>query len=329
MSEVKKGQVKLDVSYFERVLDKDSAPFEMLNMEEWIETKKIPDFLDEIWLANYGEIKNRIVRFPATMAGKNKVAIMVGASPAINKNYEALRKIDQNFIVICTPTCLKFLLERDIIPDYVIAIEGRDHWLDDFDCDTSDLHLIAGPFVPPAALDKWKGTIHWYVMGGGEKFHNEIAKDFEDLDVGGGNAINTGFLWAYKYLHCRQFIFMGVSLCYYDDYYFDGRPQPIEPLEQYGYLFQAMDIYGELVKTTPTMLQYKTWLEAALEASLGFAHGEFVNSTEDGILGVLPDLKIEDGMLRGRPKYLPWLNIIPLELAVDGYKRKLNGGNNG
>jgi hypothetical protein len=316
--------VQLDTAYAEKLLNPE-LKLPMINVTQFIEARKVPDNIDELWIANYLENKERIRPFPRTQIGLGKAAIMVGASPALKKNYEILKEIDDKFILVCSPTTLKFLQEKEIRIDYVFALEGRKHWLDDIDCDTSKLTLIASPFIYPEALRRWQGEVWFYMIGGGKNYNELILKDWPgmNIEVGGGNAISTGFLWAYKFLTCRHFVFCGMSLCYYDDYYFDGRPQQVDNLDKWNDWLYAMDIKGNVVRTTPSLISYKCWLEMAMEKS---PNAEFVNATEDGILGVWPEpAKVENGILYGRRKFLPWINVLPLNLTINAYKEKLNG----
>lgn len=323
--------VNLDIHYSDRLIQPELT-LPKYSVSKFMETRKIPDDIDELWCRNYAENKDRIRPFPVTKLGMKKAAILVGASPALKKNYEALYDIDENFVLVCSPTTLKFLLSKGIRIDYVFALEARDHWLADIDCDTSGMTLIASPFIYPEALRKWQGETWFYMVGGGRKYNETLKADWArmQLEVGGGNSVSTSFLWAYKFLSCRHFIFCGMSLCYYDnlnDYYFDGRPQKIDDLRQWDNWLNAIDINGEIVRTTPSLISYKCWLEMAMEKA---PNAEFVNATEDGILGVWPEpVEQRDGKIYGRRRFVPWLNIIPLKQTIDAYKQKLGGNGNG
>lgn len=316
--------IKLDTAYADRLLNPE-IKLPKINVTDFIESRKIPDDLDDLWVQNYTENKDLIRPFPRTQIGLGKAAILVGASPALKRNCDALKEIDEKFILICSPTTIKFLQEKGIRIDYVFALEGRKHWLADIDCDTSRLTLIASPFIYPEVLRRWQGEIWFYMIGGGRKYEEVLAQDWPDVnrEIGGGNAVSTGFLWAYKFLTCRHFIFCGMSLCYYDDYYFDGRPQQVDDLKQWNDWLYAMDIKGNVVRTTPSLISYKCWLEMAMEKA---PQSEFVNATEDGILGVWPEpVKVENGILYGKRRFLPWINVLPLNLTINAYKEKLNG----
>jgi hypothetical protein len=70
---------------------------------------------------------------------------------------------------------------------------------------------------------------------------------------------------------------------------------------------------------TPSQLMYKTWLENFVRYAKD-AH--FVNATEDGILGVVPEILSFDGTDGTYTiKYLPWISIIPFNMAIESYRR--------
>ena len=315
--------IQLDLNYHKDIVN-PSIELDQFDVADWLKGTTIPDEIDQLWVENYKANRNRIKPFPRLSVGKQKVSIHIGASPALKKNYQALREIDDNFILITSPTTLKFLLDEGIKPHYLFAIEGRKHWFDDFDCETEDLILIASPFIPPKALDKWKGKVFFYMISGGKEYDRLLRKDWESkvpLDTGGGNAISTSFLWSVKYLGCKKFVFCGMSFAYGDEYYHDGRPHTVDNTDEWRDWFQAMDIYGKPVNTTPTFISYKIWLESAIQSAVRHIPGiEFINATEEGILGVWPEpIGIENGQLLARRKFLPWLNIIPLAETIDAY----------
>jgi hypothetical protein len=286
-----------------------------------MESNKIHGELDELWARNYTANRDKIQKFPQMNWGRNKVAVLVGASPSLKKNYKVLHELNENYIVITTPTTLKFLLDEGIQPDVVFACEGRDHWLNDIVCDTRNLMLIGSPFLPPEVLEMWQGCCYHYILRGGEKYDKMIQEDYPDLwDVGGGNSLSTAFLWSFKYLMCRRFVFVGTSFCHYaGNYYYDDRPQPVEKLDRWNFL-KAMDIHGNIVNTTPTLLSYKVWLEAAMRSAFNKYQAEFVNCTEDGILGVWPEVEEErDGVYYGRKRYIPWMSVAPFEMTINAY----------
>lgn len=289
-------------------------------LQEFVSKSWIGEEMDNLWMENYR--KNQPIKvFPCTGEGAGKVVILVGASPAIRKNWTALKKCDDRFIIVACNGTAKFLVENGVKVNYVFAVEARDHIAPDLDFESRNTVLVASPFCSPKALNTWRGERYHYLLGGGAEYQKALHRDFgkERIDIGGGNVISTAFLWAYKYLKSRDFIFTGMSLCYYDEYYHDGRSTKHvdKDINRWRGWYQALDMHGKLVNTTPALTMYKTWLETFLKPE--YTQANITNSTEDGILGVYPDPVEIDGQLLFKTKYVPWMNIIPLRAAILGY----------
>jgi hypothetical protein len=178
------------------------------------------------------------------------------------------------------------------------------------------------------ALKKWKGKIQWYMLPGSPGYNEKFVEDWAnkvDYEISGGNAISTAMCWALKYLGARIIVFVGMSLSFEDDYYFDGRTKTDEIPQEYVSLYKAMDIYGKLVTSTPALTMYKVWIEAFAQAQTKYdASTMFVNCTEEGILGVMPQPKVINGQMSFEPKYIPWMSIVPLKTFLKAWKENQN-----
>jgi hypothetical protein len=281
--------------------------------------------LRKIWIKNYLKNKLNIINRESKQRFDNNCCVLVGSSPSVQNQIKALKRVAclKNFKIIACNGIYKWLLKNDIIPDYVFLVEGRSHVLSDINKPNDKTTLVVSPFVDPEVFNIWRDNIEVYICGGGDDFDEIIRKDYDDLNITGGNVVNTSFLWAYRYLGCRDFIATGVALSYKNDYYFDNRSTE-HVMGDNIHTVHAVDMYGDVVKTTTPLLLYKVWLETYSRIS----GADFVNATEEGILGVYPEpTAYEDGNISGRVKYLPWMSIAPLELAIDAYNNKLEDNN--
>jgi len=52
--------------------------------------------------------------------------VLVGSSPCLAKDVEKLKELDDNFIIVCANSALKFLLKSGINPHYVICVDSDD-----------------------------------------------------------------------------------------------------------------------------------------------------------------------------------------------------------
>ena len=294
-----------------------------LPLNDYVQMKWVNDEIRKIWKTNYIVNKPKIKPVERSLKAGIKCCILVGSSPAIKKQIPLLKNLSDNFLIISSNGAYEYLVKNGVEPDYVVLIEGRNHVVRDI-CTKSDATLIVSPFVDPLVYDLWDGPIETYMCSGGEDFDKTLHEDFKgvsDIDVGGGNVINASFLYTYKYLSCRNYIAIGTSLCYYDNYYVDGRSTKhvMDNLEQNEHI-KAVDIYGEEVRTTAPLLLYKTWMETYSRV----AKVDLINATEDGILGVyLEPIEKKQDIISFKVKYLPWISIAPLSMAIGAFNNKL------
>lgn len=290
---------------------------------EWVN-----DELDNLWCRNYIENKKLgVKKFALTQLAKNKAVVLVGAAPSVSKQIDVLKTLDDNFIVVACNTVYKHLVLSGVKVDYVFVVEAQSHIKNDVTIQDTNTKLIASQFVYPDVLKNWQGEKWIYYVSGGKLFDRLMQNENIETDIGGGNAISTAACWAYKYLCARDFILIGTSFCRYGDhYYFDGRSEEkICNFSNKDTKFKAADIYGCLVDVTPAQLMYKTWFERFIKE---VSNATFTNSTEDGILGVVPEIMTADrdgGQYRIH--YLPWINIVPFKMVVDAYKKRLKEKN--
>jgi hypothetical protein len=300
-----------------------------LSLDSFIQADWIADEVDQLWLSNYEQNKRYgLARFPRTSYAKGKAVVFAGSSPAVLKQINTLKSLDQNYIIVACNAIYPRLIDEGVRVDYVFALEAHSHIVKDFEKYPYQSTLVTSPFICPKVHEVWRGAKWVYYLGGGRAYKAALEKDgINDIDIGGGNVISTAMVWAYKYLQARDFILIGTSFAYYDDgYYFDGRStEKVGDLEAVP--IKAVDMYGAVVKTTAPLCMYKTWLETWARYATD-AH--IINSTENGTLGVMPRL-----VSRGKDDFqytltfLPWFNIVPLTVAVEAYNLKFKEMKNG
>ncbi len=90
---------------------------------------------------------------------KGVPAIGVAAGPSLNKSLPMLRDLQERALIISSDASLKILLENQITPDFVFAIERDQHSMPFFKGIQipAQTELIAYPLVPSAVLNEFKG----------------------------------------------------------------------------------------------------------------------------------------------------------------------------
>lgn len=298
----------------------------------------------DTWLENISKNKKLCdKRGWATVAlqGKHQgqTAVMLGASPAIEKQFDILRNLqyDPDFVLIGITSGLANLLKNGIKPRYVMIADAspriKRFWKSMDMSQTKGMTLIANICTNPALLDMWQGDIKfvaiWTTI---EKIDRKIQKKYQPVN-GCGNMFpaltsqyNFGTAFAYGVLECPIVIFVGNELsfpsndCEKDRYYPDRKDKKDNWNRK-----PHPDIYGKTVYTTYMFMALKLSLEDFLGKLSGA--GVFLNCTEAGIFGVsakyknLPwvyQLKLKNGIAQarhimryGKPMYEESLVAIP------------------
>lgn len=247
--------------------------------------------------------------------GHDKTMVLVGASPALKKNVQDLKKIEgefrDRFILVSVNSAAKYLLDNGVVPDIVISVDcDEEVWTRDLSkINREDITLLCSPFVWPEVPRNWKGKLYFIPMGcKDEEVQNKIIKQLGVVQPipGCGNAFNEAVFIGWQIFNCRNYIFVGSELSWPVDgrYYVDEKHSNDESDDGIQ-KFIHPDIYGKPVKTTAGHYVFKMWLEDLASR----APGVFINATEAGILGV----SIEDG-------HLPFIKQFYLGPAIDYIK---------
>jgi len=258
---------------------------------------------------------------------RGKAAIIMGASPAIHKQLDTLRKLqDDNDFVLCgISSNLEYLLNNGIRPKYIMTADAdisQGEFFENIDMDkVKDITLIANLFAYPPMLKKWKGPLRFLGLGTSDQ-KNLGRKQKKWYSPINGNGMefpsivaqyNIMAIFAFLVLGCQVLLFVGHELSFQEKeskYYVD-RDDPRDKEAR----FPHGDIYGNIVHTSPKLLAVKYSLEGFLEIIAGA--GWFINCTEAGIFGIskrFPDL------------HLPWIQQLTLENGIAQARRIMKDG---
>jgi hypothetical protein len=215
--------------------------------------------------------------------GQGKACIIIGASPALNDNWQSLEYVqdDPGFILIATSSSLKFLLSKGIKPKFVFIADGNSDCAPKIDVQdkAQGITLIATTLVHPKSLKVWKGNVRFVrcTTGDGRDKEHIRLTHIKDEFPGGGTQFNAAVLFAYMTLQSTILIFVGNELSWGEQYYVDRPDVKDKGFEKFSWV----NIHGEVSSTNLSFIQSKLWLEQAL----GNWKGVFINATEAGILG--------------------------------------------
>ncbi len=226
---------------------------------------------------------NSIHRFDGLfLPPKDKAAVIVGASPCLNRDAEKLKECNDDFSIFCVNSALKFLLKKNIKPEYVVVLDSDEEDIyKHLNVDSKDLTLIASNIVSPKVLNNWKGKV-WFLPYYGMKksLHAKVKNRLGKGIPVGGNAFGTAVAMSIQLFGARIVILVG-SECCYDKLYYPSkdiaRENNAKPAE-----FFITDINGKERVTTTALHTYKLWIERlATEASPYIK----IIDTSEGIMG--------------------------------------------
>ena len=270
--------------------------------------------LHQIWRDNGGRNipwldanKDRVSTVYDLPKYDGKAIIFCGLGPSMNEQWEKLRDADDRFIIVATNSSAQFLIERDIIPHYVIAIDGRPgNWTMALGDKCKDVTGIFSVCVEPGALEAWPGKIMIVPLGVDDRSLNmKIRKRYGKALPSGGNTINNAVVIFQLMTNAKIFIFCGNDMSHTETYYADRKSKNDES----GYFFMK-DVYGNQVRTLIPLYEYKIWLENLM--SQLFPEYHFFNCS-GGILGI--DV---DGSM------LPFVTQAQLSYAIQATKDALD-----
>jgi hypothetical protein len=213
----------------------------------------------------------------------DKAVIIVGTSPCLKRDVKKLKGLNRDdFCIVCVNSALKFIMDRGIIPDYVVAFDSdEEDVFAHLDVDSSGLTLIASNILAPKVLDAWKGEILYlpYFAVKDKKLKRQVRNRLGKMIPIGGNALCTFVATAIQVWGARIIILVGNECCYKKDYYpykTIARNNPVAPE------FNMKDINGNKRVTTTALYTYKLWLE---QLAVAMSPAVKIIDTSEGLLG--------------------------------------------
>ncbi|TZE82174.1 motility associated factor glycosyltransferase family protein [Calorimonas adulescens] len=213
---------------------------------------------------------------------KNRPGIIISAGPSLNKNIELLKEAKNKAVLMAVGTSVKALLKHNIIPDFVVAIDGSVGNYKHFKNIEVDCPLVYDLYLYPEIVEEYKGPK--IISVSSCPYTPWIAKELDE-DFGfinaGPTVANMAFDFA-RQLGCNPIIFVGQDLAYTDNKtHADGTTyegQRIENPESENYIY-VDDIYGNKVLSSKAFLSFKTWFEDQI-----YQHPDrtYIDATEGG-----------------------------------------------
>lgn len=191
-----------------------------------------------------------------------KAMVLVGSSPCLVRDVEKLKELDDNFIIVCANSALKFLLRKGIKPHYCIALDSDEIDIPQhLDCDNKDITLLCSTAISPKSLEKWKGQIYfipYYSIK--PKLRVRVRSRLGKCVYGGGNSITEALYIVSIIFGSKTVMFVANEYCFDNvkDYYADRKAAKQETLST---IYPIRDVRGKERWTLPAHYNYATWTE--------------------------------------------------------------------
>ncbi|BCJ87875.1 motility associated factor glycosyltransferase family protein [Effusibacillus dendaii] len=210
--------------------------------------------------------------------------IIVSAGPSLNKNIHLLKDAKGKALIICVDTALRAMIKHDIMPDFVVAIDGSELNYRHFEgLPNLDIPLIFMPTTHPRIISEF-GSRAIVSLGGNQLlvFFQKFFPEKAGLSTGGSVA-TTAFEFAYL-VGGDPIIFIGQDLAYPDGKsHADGTIfEEIRKKETDRNMVYVEGIDGKPVLTDLTLRMYLQWFENRI-ASIKVER-EIIDATEGGAL---------------------------------------------
>ncbi|MFT4144604.1 MAG: DUF115 domain-containing protein [Mobilitalea sp.] len=280
------SQIKCIHPQYDRIFTKEYTDFSKI-----FEDQRIKSIVNKNTEAFWGAIMtcNEIVNFKHIKQcnlmeeliediPKDVPAIIVSAGPSLDKNIDDLVKAKGKSIIFAVDSALKYLLQRDIIPDFVVTLDAAKSLKHFSDERFKEIPLFCKSSSNPYLLDLHQGKKIFY--------SNEIFLKglFESIGkkqsvFGVGGCVATAAFAICIMLGFRRIIMIGQDLCYQGELTHAGGVINNAYNSGEGAMMMVEDIYGNMVKARYDWYTYLLWFE---ETIAGCPKVDVIDATEGG-----------------------------------------------
>ena len=175
---------------------------------DWLRLKihsSLANSVEDISANIESALARNLKAFNSLLGTKSGAVAIVGSGPSLKENWKQLRAFKGD-IIACNAAC-QFLLERDIIPNYMMCFDADALMLEFVTPHPKITYLLASR-CPPKAFDMLSESkvICWHAAGD-ERIEDLLNKHnrMEPMIVGGGAAVTRAMVLAmpmgYKKIH--------------------------------------------------------------------------------------------------------------------------------
>lgn len=216
---------------------------------------------------------------------KSKDIIYVAAGPSLNYYFDYLVKnmASSNTIIICASTIYRTLLNKNVIPDYVIMTDAQDNMISHVkDIDTTGSSLIYLSTACSNAVAAFNGDKYILFQYGYEPAENYADKNHLSLIETGGS-VSTSAIDLILRFNCKSLTTIGLDLAYTDNKTHSYDTKNVDTSNRYIYV---KSVKGESVPTTNILNIYRKWIENRIKdvkniKLVNMSHGAYIEGMEN------------------------------------------------
>lgn len=216
---------------------------------------------------------------------KSKDIIYVAAGPSLNYYFDYLAKnmASSNTIIICASTIYRTLLNKNIIPDYVIMTDAQDNMISHVkDIDTTGSSLIYLSTACSNAVAAFNGDKYILFQYGYEPAENYANKNHLSLIETGGS-VSTSAIDLILRFNCKSLTTIGLDLAYTNNKTHSYDTKNVDTSNRCIYV---KSVKGESVPTTNILNIYRKWIENRIKdvkniKLVNMSHGAYIEGMEN------------------------------------------------
>lgn len=269
-------------------------------------------------IGNLKEITNVIPLNSYENINKGIPAIIVSAGPSLDKNLTEMVKhkaeIDKYFIIAGSRT-LKALMLNGIKPDMIVSIDPVD---DNYDMMKDYLNEN----IPLAFYEYSNRHLLSDYRGDKILLSTILVKTIKELEFlkepyFGGSVAHPSIDIA-NYMGCSPIILVGQDLAFtYDKNHSDCATFQNDGKDNFEATLAVENIWGEKIRTTPTLNQFKAKMEEYIEYHSKINNVRFINVSYGAKIEGAPYSELCDVVKKYKPEKLKRNNIIGNRVKID------------
>lgn len=204
--------------------------------------------------------------------GVGKILVSVGMGASLEENLDIIKKYRHKFDLICPDKAFKPLVERGVIPDYVMLCDCNIQWpkWGPEGIDTKNIKLIATPYAHVTWTRRWEGPIYFYCNRDAIQSENiflEIMGGKTRMIPASSNVSNAQVVFFTGMDEWTKQTFAGYERIYLVGYDYSWRPNgnyyawhDPKPKRYYMHHKTGRDINGDIVYFSENLLFSAKWL---------------------------------------------------------------------